>query len=45
MSLNSGGHLTHGAKAEKTVRKNGLMQFHYEVKEDTGLVDYDQVEN
>ncbi len=42
MSLNSGGHLTHGAKVSQSGK--WLNSFHYEVKKDTGLIDYDQVE-
>ena len=42
MSLNSGGHLTHGAKV--ALSGKWLNSFHYEVKEDTGLIDYDNVE-
>ena len=42
MSLNSGGHLTHGAKV--SLSGKWLKSFHYEVKKETGLIDYDQVE-
>jgi len=42
MSLNSGGHLTHGAKV--SLSGKWLNSFHYEVSEDTGLIDFDQVE-
>ena len=41
MSLNSGGHLTHGAKV--SLSGKWLNSFHYEVNEETGLIDYDQV--
>ena len=41
MSLNSGGHLTHGAKV--SLSGKSLNSFHYEVNEETGLIDYDQV--
>ena len=41
MSLNSGGHLTHGAKV--SLSGKWLKSFHYEVSKDTGLIDYDQV--
>jgi len=41
MSLNSGGHLTHGAKV--SLSGKWLNSFHYEVDEETGLIDYDQV--
>jgi len=41
MSLNSGGHLTHGAKV--SLSGKWLKSFHYEVKKETGLIDYDQV--
>jgi len=43
MSLNSGGHLTHGAKV--ALSGKWLNSFHYEVNEETGLIDYDQVES
>ena len=42
MSLNSGGHLTHGAKVAQSGK--WLNAFHYEVDKETGLIDYDQVE-
>ncbi len=42
MSLNSGGHLTHGAKV--ALSGKWLNSFHYEVDKNTGLIDYDQVE-
>jgi len=42
MSLNSGGHLTHGAKV--SISGKWLNSFHYEVNKDTGLIDYEQVE-
>jgi len=42
MSLNSGGHLTHGAKV--SLSGKWLNSFHYEVDKKTGLIDYDQVE-
>jgi glycine hydroxymethyltransferase len=41
MSLNSGGHLTHGAKV--SLSGKWLNSFHYEVNEETGLIDYEQV--
>ena len=41
MSLNSGGHLTHGAKV--SLSGKWLNSFHYEVDEETGLIDYNQV--
>tara|TARA_A100001015_G_scaffold227471_1_gene256979 strand:+ start:387 stop:926 length:540 start_codon:yes stop_codon:yes gene_type:complete len=41
MSLNSGGHLTHGAKVAQSGK--WLNAFHYEVDKATGLIDYDQV--
>ena len=43
MSLNSGGHLTHGAKV--SLSGKWLNSFHYEVDKETGLIDYDQVES
>ena len=43
MSLNSGGHLTHGAKV--ALSGKWLNSFHYEVDKDTGLIDYNQVED
>jgi len=41
MSLNSGGHLTHGAKV--SISGKWLNAFHYEVSKETGLIDYDQI--
>jgi len=43
MSLNSGGHLTHGAKV--ALSGKWLNSFHYEVDKDTGLIDYNKVES
>ena len=43
MSLNSGGHLTHGAKV--SISGKWLNSFHYEVDKESGLIDYEQVEN
>ena len=43
MSLNSGGHLTHGAKV--ALSGKWLTSFHYDVNRETGLIDYDQVES
>ena len=43
MSLNSGGHLTHGAKV--ALSGKWLNSFHYEVDKDSGLIDYNQIEN
>jgi glycine hydroxymethyltransferase len=42
MSLNSGGHLTHGAKV--SISGKWLKSFHYEVDKETGLIDYENVE-
>ena len=42
MSLNSGGHLTHGAKPAQSGKWFNAL--HYEVDKDTGLIDYDGVE-
>ena len=42
MSLNSGGHLTHGAKV--SLSGKWFNSFHYEVDKKTGLIDYDQVQ-
>jgi glycine hydroxymethyltransferase len=42
MSLNSGGHLTHGAKV--SLSGKWLKSFHYEVDKESGLIDYDLVE-
>ena len=41
MSLNSGGHLTHGAKPAQSGK--WFNAIHYDVKKDTGLIDYDEV--
>ena len=41
MSLNSGGHLTHGAKV--SISGKWLNSSHYEVDKETGLIDYDNV--
>ncbi len=41
MSLNSGGHLTHGAKV--SLSGKWLNSFHYEVDKETGLIDYENV--
>ena len=41
MSLNSGGHLTHGAKV--SISGKWLNALHYEVNKETGLIDYDQI--
>ena len=43
MSLNSGGHLTHGAKV--SLSGKWFNPFHYEVDKQTGLIDYMDVEN
>jgi len=43
MSLNSGGHLTHGAKV--SLSGKWFNSFHYEVDKQTGLIDYLDVEN
>ena len=43
MSLNSGGHLTHGAKV--ALSGKWLNSFHYEVDKETGLIDYNNVES
>ena len=43
MSLNSGGHLTHGAKV--SLSGKWLTSYHYEVNKETGLIDYDQITN
>jgi glycine hydroxymethyltransferase len=43
MSLNSGGHLTHGAKV--ALSGKWLNSFHYDVDKETGLIDYNQVES
>lgn len=42
MSLDAGGHLTHGAKPAQSGKWFNAIQ--YGVKEDTHLIDYDQVE-
>ena len=42
MSLNSGGHLTHGAKPAQSGK--WFNAIHYDVDKDTGLIDYDNVE-
>ena len=42
MSLNSGGHLTHGAKPAQSGKWFNAV--HYDVQEDTGLIDYESVE-
>jgi len=42
MSLNSGGHLTHGAKPAQSGKWFNAV--HYDVKKDTGLIDYESVE-
>jgi len=42
MSLNSGGHLTHGAKV--ALSGKWLNAFHYDVNKETGLIDYEQVQ-
>ena len=42
MSLNSGGHLTHGAKV--SISGKWLKSYHYEVDKTSGLIDYDEVE-
>ena len=42
MSLNSGGHLTHGAKPAQSGKWFNAV--HYEVNEETGLIDYESVE-
>ncbi len=43
MSLNSGGHLTHGAKV--SISGKWLKGFHYDVNKETGLIDYNEVES
>jgi len=43
MSLNSGGHLTHGAKPAQSGKWFNAL--HYEVDKETGLIDYKAVEN
>ena len=42
MSLNSGGHLTHGAKPAQSGK--WFNAIHYDVDKDTGLIDYEAVE-
>ena len=42
MSLDAGGHLTHGAKVSLSGKWLNAVQ--YGVREDTGLIDYDEVE-
>ncbi len=42
MSLNSGGHLTHGAKPAQSGKWFNAL--HYEVDKDTGLLDYENIE-
>ena len=42
MSLNSGGHLTHGAKPAQSGK--WFNAIHYDVNPETGLIDYDNVE-
>jgi len=42
MSLNSGGHLTHGAKPAQSGK--WFNAIHYEVDKETGLIDYESVE-
>ncbi len=42
MSLNSGGHLTHGAKPAQSGK--WFNAIHYDVNKDTGLLDYDNIE-
>lgn len=42
MSLDAGGHLTHGAKVSFSGK--WLKSVQYGVREDTGLIDYDEVE-
>ncbi len=43
MSLDAGGHLTHGAKVSVSGKWFNAVQ--YGVKKDTGLINYDEVEN
>ena len=43
MSLNSGGHLTHGAKPAQSGK--WFNAIHYDVDKETGLINYDQVED
>jgi len=42
MSLNSGGHLTHGAKV--SLSGKWFNSFHYEVDKESGLINYNEVE-
>jgi len=42
MSLNSGGHLTHGARPAQSGKWFNAV--HYEVNKETGLIDYENVE-
>jgi glycine hydroxymethyltransferase len=42
MSLNSGGHLTHGAKPAQSGK--WFNAIHYDVDKETGLIDYEMVE-
>jgi len=42
MSLNSGGHLTHGAKPAQSGKWFNAV--HYDVDKNTGLIDYDSIE-
>ncbi len=42
MSLNSGGHLTHGAKPAQSGK--WFNAYHYDVNKETGLIDYESVE-
>ena len=42
MSLNSGGHLTHGAKPAQSGK--WFNAIHYDVSPETGLIDYEKVE-
>jgi glycine hydroxymethyltransferase len=42
MSLNAGGHLTHGYS--HNISSKLLRSFHYDVNPKTGLLDYDQIE-
>ncbi len=42
MSLNSGGHLTHGAKPAQSGKWFNAV--HYDVNKDTGLIDYESIE-
>ena len=43
MSLSAGGHLTHGAKV--SISGKWLNSVSYGVRQDTGLIDYDEVEH